>query len=505
MPGRATCAAIVARRMATASPPRPARSGDSRGARGSALRRGLLAALTAAGVAVLLYAVFGPSYVNYDAEYALLWARDAVTGFAPEYEAPFAPTPHPLATAVSVLALPFGADADLAMLWLVLLCFGALVFVAYRLGAELFSPWVGAVAALVVLTRPALDRDALIAYQDIPFALLVVWAVLLESRRPRRGTPVLVLLTLAGLLRPEAWVLAGLYWLYLWPAGTTRTRIATAALVAAAPVIWALTDLIVTGDALHSLHGTADLAVANDRRRSIEQVPYWTAQYFGYALREPLVIGVPIGLAFAWFHARRRAALPVATVVAMIAVFAVGPLFGLPLIRRYVETPAVLLSVFYGLAVFGWMLLPPGRARRGWLVAGVLAAALSVVYLPWHVDELSTVERRLDRDGPMYADLQRAGEAPAVRAAFARCTPLTAGDHRPMPFIRFWLDGDPGSVTTVEGGADPMGRMLLMPRRGPTTRRIYTPEVFPDVATPAGWREIYRNRSWIVHADPSCA
>ena len=92
------------------------------------------------------------------------------------------------------------------------------MYLTYRLGAELFSPWVGLVAALVVLTRPAIERDALLGYQDMPFAALVVGAVLLEARRPRRGVAVLVLLALAGLLRPEAWVLSGLYWLYLWPA-----------------------------------------------------------------------------------------------------------------------------------------------------------------------------------------------------------------------------------------------------------------------------------------------
>ena len=90
------------------------------------------------------------------------------------------------------------------------------------------------------------------------------------------------------------------------------------------------------------------------RRRSVSDVPYWTAQYFGYALREPLVLGVPIGLAFAWFHARRQAVLPLAVVVAMVAVFAIGPIFGLPLIRRYIATPAVLLTLFYGLAVVGF-------------------------------------------------------------------------------------------------------------------------------------------------------
>jgi 4-amino-4-deoxy-L-arabinose transferase-like glycosyltransferase len=489
--------------MATTAAPGDA---PARGLGRPAVRHALEAAVTAVVVAVALALIYGPSFVNYDAMYALLWARDAVLGGTPEYEAAFAPTPHPLANAVSVLALPFGSGADLAILWLILLLFGALVYVTYRLGAEMFHPAVGVVAALVVLTRPAIERDALIAYQDIPFALLVVSAVLLEFRRPRRGAAVLVLLGLAGLLRPEAWVLGGLYWLWLWPAATMRRRALTALLVAAPPLIWAFTDWLVTGDALHSLHGTADLAIANERRRSVEQVPYWTAQYFGYALREPLVVGIPIGLVFAWLHARRRAVLPLAVVAAMVVVFAIGPIFGLPLIRRYVETPAVLLTLFYGLAVCGWLLLPEGsRSRRNWKIAALVAVALSAAYLPWHLRMLSGVERRLDVDGARYGDLQAAAEAPAVANAFANCPPLTVGDHRPLPYMRFWLDGEPGSVTTVEGAADPMGGALLMPVRGPTTRRIYRGGEFPRVAVPEGWSTIYRNRSWRVYAPRECA
>ena len=95
------------------------------------------------GVALLLRLVHGPWYLNYDARYALLWARDLVRGHTPEYTADFAPTPHPLETAVSVLATPFGDGGDALMLWLILLAFGLLVWLTYRLGAELFSPWVG--------------------------------------------------------------------------------------------------------------------------------------------------------------------------------------------------------------------------------------------------------------------------------------------------------------------------------------------------------------------------
>ena len=449
-----------------------------------------MAGAVIAGAALVLWLVYRPWHLNYDARYALLWARDFWTGHAPEYTADFAPTPRPLQTAASSLALPFGDGADDVLTWMTLLCFGALCWVVYRLGARLFSPWAGAVAALVVFTRPALERDALLAYQDIPFALLVVGAVLLEAQRPRRGVPVLALLAVAGLVRPEAWVLSGLYVLYLRRPGLL-------ALAAVAPATWALTDWLVTGDALHSLHGTADLAVSNERRRDLADVPVWTPQYFGFALREPLVIGVPIGLVFAWRHARRPAALPLAVVAAMTLVFAVGPIFGLPLIRRYIGTPAVLLALFYGLAVCGWALLPRGQ-RRGWAIAAAFAAALSLAFIPWHAGMLSQIERRFDRDDRLYGDLQAVGEAPRVRATFAACAPLRTGDHRPVPFIRFWLDGDPGTVNTRRG------RMLLMPRRSPTTRHVYHGEEFPRVAPPAGWATIYENRSWRVYAAPGC-
>jgi hypothetical protein len=481
---------------------RPAAGGGSPRAR---LRRLAPALATILGVALALWLVYRPWFANYDARYALLWARDLWTGHAPDYTAAFAPTPHPLQTAVSSLALPFGDAADDVATLGILLSFGVLVWLAYRLGAELFTPWAGAVAALVVATRPALERDALLAYQDIPFAALVAGAVLLEARRTRRGVPVLALLVAAGLLRPEAWVLGGLYVLWLWPGHSPRRRVALLALAALAPALWALSDWLVTGDPLHSLHGTAELAESNDRRRNVDQVPFWTAQYLGYALREPLVVGVPIGLAFAWRHARRRAALPIAVAVAMTAAFAAGPIFGLPLIRRYMETPAVLLALFYGLAVFGWTRLEPGRERQIWRALGAFAALLSIAWLPWHVSLLHTVGKRISSDSVLYGDLREAGQAPAVRAAFAACPPLTAGDHRPIPFIRWWLDGPPGSVNTVKGGTSRLGRLLLMPRKGPTTRRIYGPGTFPKVAVPAGWKRVYANRSWLVFAEPACA
>ena len=65
-----------------------------------------------AGVAIVLKLVYAPWYLNYDARYALLWARDAWRGHKPEYLADFAPTPHPLETAVSSLALQVTISGD---------------------------------------------------------------------------------------------------------------------------------------------------------------------------------------------------------------------------------------------------------------------------------------------------------------------------------------------------------------------------------------------------------
>jgi hypothetical protein len=483
-----------------------------------ALRRFAAAAGVVLTVAVVLKVVFDPWYLNYDARYALVWASDLVRGHTPEYRADFAPTPRPFQTTVALALLPLGDAADTGMSWFILGCYGALGVLAYLVGARLFTPAVGVVTALVVLTRPAMYRDAILGYQDLAFAALIFTAIYLEAARARRGVPVLAVLAVAGLIRPEAWALAGLYWLYLaWPELQARRgrgdpgrvpglpRLAAlAALAVAAPVIWSLTDYLVTGDALHSLHGTSDLAEANERRRFLHQVPYWTLQYFGFTLREPLVVGVPIGLAFAWLYRRdRRSLLPLAAVAAMVAVFAIGPIFGLPLIGRYIRTPAMVIALFYGLAVAGFRLLPEGRERRRWTAVGAVAALLSIAWLPWHVSMLSTLEHRFDRDGKLYSDMRAIARDPEVRAAFDRCPSLTAADHRPIPYVRDWLDGEPGTVGTVAQGASPPGDLHLVPRRTYLPRAFYRFN-FPDTTPPAGYERLAQNRSYRVYVRPGC-
>jgi hypothetical protein len=306
-------------------------------------------------------------------------------------------------------------------------------------------------------------------------------------------------------MRPEAWLLGGLYWLYLCPASDRDRRIRLAGLVALAPVLWAALDWYVTGDPLHSLHGTADLAEAVDRRRNPLTGPYWTVQYFGYVLREPIVVGFPIGLYFAWRYRMRAALLPLAVAAAMVVVFMIGPVFGLPLIGRYVRTPAVLLALFYGLAVCGWMLLAPGRERRIWKWVGIGTAALSLAFLPWHIGMLDDMRDNLDERARGYERLRAAAEAPGMATTVDRCGGLvSAAEHRAMPHLRWWLDLPPFALSTVEAGVSPLQRVLVTPRDTRAMRRFYRDQ-FPTAKPPPGYELVARNRAWRVDAASDCA
>jgi hypothetical protein len=466
--------------------------------------RGIAGVAVALGVAALLRVAYDGWYLNYDARYALLWARDIVHGFSPEFGAPLASAPHPLSIAWSFLALPFGHGGDQVVVWIVLLSFGAVVWLTYRIGATLFSPWAGAAAALIVFSRPVLVRDAVSGFQDVPFAALILAAVLLEAQRRRRGWPVLALLALAGLIRPEAWLLSVLYLAYMWKPSAPRRRALFAALAVAGPLLWTLMDLIVTGDPFHSLHSTANVAAEAGVRHGVTQAPEWTVRYFGAILREPGLLAVAIGAAFAWRYRRAQAALPLVVAGVLTAVFAAGPIFGLPLVARYLRTPGVLLALFAGLALFAWQLVPPGRDRRPWAIGAVLAAGGFLAFLPSNVSQLHGVRTRSLNLGRFYGDLRRVGDSPAVRRAFAACAPLQVSDHRPVPYIRYWLDGDPGSVRRVPPRSAPTAKLLLLPRHSKAATRFYQ-QNFPKVQPPAGYRAIYLNRTWRVYAAPACA
>ncbi len=297
---------------------------------------------------LVAWSLAGRGLVNYDTLYALVWGRDLAHGHSPDLSVPLAPTQHPLADAVGVLLSPLGDGATTAALVIAFVALGALGWVVFRLGAAWFNPAAGVLAAAIVLTRrPVLDFGAR-AYVDIPYLVLVLAALLAETRRRRAGAPVLALLAVAGLLRPEAWLLTVAYLGWLSIGGVRAARLL--AIAAAGPVLWALSDLLLTGDPLHSLLGTRDTAAELARVTGLQNVPLTMPRRLGEILREPVLVGAAGGGVLALWLLRRRAALGAVTGVVAVGAFCVLATAGLPILGRYLLLPAAILAIFCGRA-----------------------------------------------------------------------------------------------------------------------------------------------------------
>lgn len=406
---------------------------------------------------LVAWALAGRGLVNYDTLYELVWGRQLAGGTLPDFDVALAPTPHPLATLVGVVLAPLsnassaGVHGQAAVSVTLIAAFawlGALGWVVFRLGSAWFNPAAGVLAAAIVLTRrPVLDFGAR-AYVDVPYLVLVLGALLVETRRPRAGAPVLALLGVAGLIRPEAWLLSGAYLAWLWWGGVRDLRLV--ALAAAAPVLWALADLAVTGDPLHSLTGTRDNAATLGRVTGLDDVPLTVPRRLGEILREPVLVGAVGGGLLSLWLLRSRARLGVAAGVVALVAFCVLAAAGLPILGRYLLLPATILAIFCGAGAFGWAELRRADPRRRlWAGFGALTLALLVAFVPAQVDRIAGLRRALERQDAIQGDLRALVRAPdpAIRAS---CAPITVPNHRPVPLLALWLDADPTAIGTAQ-------------------------------------------------------
>jgi hypothetical protein len=390
-------------------------------------------------VALIGYFAY-PTYPTYDSFYALLWGRDLLHLHLPDFRVYRGPTEHPLAIAFGAFCSIFGQGGARLMVLGSIGSFVALVAGLYRLGRLCFGPAVGVVAALLVLSRFFLENLAAQGYLDISYVALIVWAVVLEVERPRRGTAVLVLLAAAGLLRPDAWVLAGIYWLWCAWRSDNRTRLEHLAIAAVGPVTWVLVDLIVTGKPFYSLNSTAGLAQELGRTQGLGSVigSVWT-----FAVRIdklPLLIGALAGIPLAIWLTPRRVLTPLAALVLLFAVFVLEGAAGASVIDRYLMGAAIMLVLFCAVAIGGWAMLEPGTlARRVWM--GL--AALLVVYGTASAAttlNLSSLQNTLAYHEDFHKGLATALHAPAVKRELRRCPLLTLPNNKLIPDARWILD-----------------------------------------------------------------
>jgi hypothetical protein len=423
-------------RSATVTPPRPAAGTQPRARAVPWPALALLALSVATLIGFLVY----PTYPNYDSYYSLLWGREVLHGHLPSFEAYRAPTEHPLAIAFGGLLSLIGTHADRVMVFCTEASFVVLCAGVYRFGRAVFTPLVGLIAAAILVTRFDFPFLAARAYIDIPFLAFVVWAAALEVERPRRGGIVWVLLACAGLLRPEAWLLLSLYFLWMSSGDVSwGTRARYAAIAAIAPFTWLLVDFAVTGHPLFSLQHTSGLAEELGRTKGLSEVPGAMRRFFFNLVKAPVLWAGLAGAAAAIWFVPRRVALPAVLWLVGTLTFVLVGVAGLSVIDRYLLVPALMTMLFAAVAIGGWTMLREGTtSRRVWAAAAGLVVAYGVVFTLTHVT-LSRFDSELVDRGNAHQAMRRLLADPDVRAA-RRCGPVSTPNHKLIPEAR-WILG----------------------------------------------------------------
>ena len=465
-------------------------------------RNWLTPAAWVAGVTAALLLIFPAGFPNYDTIYALVWGRELAHGQSPDYGAALPPTPHPLADLLGLVTTPIGDGAITVTMIVAYVSLALCGFLVYRLGTIWFDRWIGALAALIVLTRAPYLSNGLRAYVDLPYIALCLGALTIEAKRPRSGWPVLSLLALAGLLRPEAWGFSIAYWLWLaWNKDRSRVELGSlAALALAAPILWVLFDGITTGNFLYSLTGTQETVSTLERRTGPVDVVIYGPRALGEVLQWPGMVGALGGLVLGYLYLRRRSALGIAAAFLALAAFAFLGAAGLAILARYTMLAAAILAIFVALALLGWRLLEPGHpARRPWQIFAAVVALMFVLWLPNQWDLDSRVDTDLTDQARIENDLTDLVDAGAFDP---RCGAIAVPNHRAVPRLAFGLEIKPTQIVSASEEGVPRRGYFVKPASPFVIHNfILDPNDKTKLALPVprGFHEVARNESWRVY------
>jgi hypothetical protein len=511
-------------------------------------RNWLTPAAWVAAVAALLLAVFPLGFPNYDTIYALVWGRELAHGTSPDYGAALPPTPHPLADLLGLVTTPLGNGAIDVTMAIAYISLGLVGYLVYRLGSLWFDRPIGAVAALIVLTRAPYLSNGLRAYVDLPYIALVLGALLIETKRPRAGWPVLALLAFAGLLRPEAWLFSIAYLAYLLldlsqlfkargglgkapdeepvgvpleradtqkrglirprfvrargtPTGSSYSAATLVALALAAPILWALFDWITTGSPTYSFTGTRETVDTLSRHTGPVDLVLYGPRALGEVLQWPAMVGALGGVVLGFAFLRRRSRLGIAAAVLALGAFALLAGAGLAIIARYTMLAGAMLAIFVAVGLLGWRLLEPEHAwRRPWQLFAGIVALMFVLWLPNQWDLDSTVHRDLSNQGTIERDLTDLVDAGAFQPL---CGPVVVPNHRAIPRLAFGLEVKPTRILSAT-------EQERLPARGyfldPASRFVIhnfildpnDPTRF-SLKVPPGFHRVARNDSWLLY------
>ena len=492
-------------------------------------RNWLTPAAWVAAVSGVLLLVFPVGFPNYDTIYALVWGRELAHLESPDYGAALPPTPHPLTELWGLVTTPLGDGMITLTMVGAYVALGLIGFFVYRLGSIWFDRWIGAVAAAIVLTRAPFLSNGLRAYIDLPYIALCLGALLIEAKRPRAGWPVLSLLTLAGLLRPEAWLFSLAYLGYLCfdpekgekdsleradtqNSGLIRPLFVRAResfsppplwlvlLALAGPISWALFDLITTGSPTYSWTGTKETVETLERQTGPVDLVLYGPRRLGEVLQWPGMVGAFGGVAFGLAFLRRRSVLGVVAAALALGAFALLACAGLAILPRYTMLAAAILAIFVAVGLLGWRLLEPGHPwRRRWQVFAALVLAMFLVWLPNQWDLDSKVDTDLTNQARIERDLSDLVDAGAFEPL---CGKVAVPNHRAVPRLAFGLDVKPTEIVSAsEEGTPKRGYFVAPASEFVIHNFILDPNDPTDFSLPPpkGFERVAGNESWVVY------
>lgn len=446
-----------------------------------------------------LAAIFWSPFVTPDSVYGLIWGRDLLHGdlssFAP------GPTPHPLTIGLGALASLLGPKAGYTATFLLFgpVALGGLAAVVFELGRRLASTWAGILALLLVLTSVPILTWASVARYDIAFAAIVLAALAIEIEHPRRGLTTLALLAGAGLVRPEAWLIAGLYWLWCFRRLSVGQRAAGALLVVAAPAIWMAMDAAVTGDALWSLHYTEE---ASEKLYG----QYSRAENLAQGWEDLVACAGLMAIAVApWAAARRTGLAPIglrlvwALLGLTVGVFLALVVSGMASNERYLLLPSCLIAVLAGVAAS-----PTASPRVPLRGLVVLASAALLLQGITRIDPARALPGQLATAVTRVDDTRILVQTPVVDRLLSTCADV--GVSRKLMHGWSWYSGRPPSRWTLDERGRSRPDVYVAPATPAAAEDLLTRRRFDSdggFKIPPGLRPGPGRGDWRIYVDPS--
>jgi hypothetical protein len=309
--------------------------------------------------------------LGYDAWAWMVWARE-LTQLS--LDTTGGPSWKPLPVIVSA---PFAWIDGLApFLWLALMRGAALYSLwlagrcAARLAGQPAARVAFAFAALGLLLSTDLPRTALYGSSE-PLLVVCVLAAGLAflSKRP---IVALGLIAIGGLIRPELWLIGGIYGLWCLYSVPHR-RLLTLALIISPAIIWSVLDWLGSGGLAQGA-ATAQSGTPTTAARAASPTLEVISR-LGDSVILPVLLLAITAIVIAWRRRNREVLLLALLVVGWVAIVAVMAELGFTGARRYLIGPAALSCVLAGVGA-GWLVAAAAPRSLKYAAAGALATAL---------------------------------------------------------------------------------------------------------------------------------